>query len=170
MPNRKWGTTSRRMSRAAMDLGLHGKKAIVCAASKGLGKCVAVALAREGVELIINARGRDALDATAEDIRRECGLKVTAIAADITSDVGRAAILVAFQTPTSSSTTRVDRHLVHWREPASVCPAASGSACQETIAYLRGACPGCRRRLRIQNSQRPTAALSLVCSRDEDCG
>ena len=82
-----------------MDLGLRGKKAIVCAASKGLGKGVAVALAREGVELVINARGRDALEATAEDIRRECGVKVTAIAADITSDVDRAAILVACPDP-----------------------------------------------------------------------
>ena len=99
-----------------MDLGLHGKKAIGCAASKGLGKGVAVALAREGVELVINARGRDALEATAEDIRRECGVKVTAIAADITSDVDRAAILWPVQTPTSSSTTRVDRHQATFAE------------------------------------------------------
>ena len=72
-----------------MDLGLHGRKAIVCAASKGLGRGVAVALAREGVELIINARGRDALEATAHDIRAECGVNVTAVAADVTSDLGR---------------------------------------------------------------------------------
>ena len=82
-----------------MDLGLHGKKAIVCASSKGLGRSVAVALAREGVELIINARGRDALEATARDIRAECGVKVTTVAADVTSDLGRASVLAACPDP-----------------------------------------------------------------------
>ena len=82
-----------------MGLGLHGRKAIVCAASKGFGRGVAVALAREGVELIINARGRDVLEATAHDIGAECGVKVTAIAADITSDAGRATILAACPDP-----------------------------------------------------------------------
>ena len=53
-----------------MDLGIKDKKAIVCAASKGLGKGCAVALAREGVELVITARGREALAATAEEIQR----------------------------------------------------------------------------------------------------
>lgn len=82
-----------------MDLGLHGKKAVVCAASKGLGRSVAVALAREGVELIINARGRDALEATARDILAECGVKVTTVAADVTSDLGRASVLAACPDP-----------------------------------------------------------------------
>jgi 3-oxoacyl-[acyl-carrier protein] reductase len=53
-----------------MDLGLSGKKGIVCAASKGLGRAVAEALAREGVDLVINARSRDPLKAAAERIRR----------------------------------------------------------------------------------------------------
>ena len=53
-----------------MDLGIKGRKAIVCAASKGLGRGCAEALAGEGVDLVINARGADALNATAEEIRR----------------------------------------------------------------------------------------------------
>jgi shikimate 5-dehydrogenase len=52
-----------------MDLGLSGKKGMLCAASKGLGRAVAVALAREGVDLVINARSRDPLEAAAERIR-----------------------------------------------------------------------------------------------------
>ena len=50
-----------------MDLGLTGKKAIVCASSKGLGKGCAMALAREGVDLVINSRSADVLEATAEE-------------------------------------------------------------------------------------------------------
>ena len=52
-----------------MDLGITGKRALVCAASKGLGKGCALALAREGVELVIVARGHEALEATAAEIR-----------------------------------------------------------------------------------------------------
>ena len=56
-----------------MDLGIRGRKALVCAASKGLGKGCALSLAREGVDLVITARGREALEATAEEIRKACG-------------------------------------------------------------------------------------------------
>ena len=52
-----------------MDLGIRGGRAIVCAASKGLGRGCAEALAAEGVELVINARGAEALEATAAAIR-----------------------------------------------------------------------------------------------------
>jgi 3-oxoacyl-[acyl-carrier protein] reductase len=82
-----------------MDLGLAGRKALVCAASKGLGKGCALALAREGVELIITARGAEALDATAEEIRRGTGATVTAIAGDITTEAGREAALAACPEP-----------------------------------------------------------------------
>ncbi|MEO1238154.1 MAG: SDR family oxidoreductase [Pseudomonadota bacterium] len=78
-----------------MDLGIKGKRAIVCAASKGLGRGCAEALAAEGVDLVINARGADALDATAEAIRAAHGVSVTAVAADITTEDGRAAVLAA---------------------------------------------------------------------------
>ena len=84
-----------------MDLGLRGKTAIVCAASKGLGRASAMALAREGVALVINARGKDALAATADDIRAATGVDVQAIAADITTASGRAAVLEAAPAPDS---------------------------------------------------------------------
>lgn len=82
-----------------MDLGLAGRKALVCAASKGLGKGCALALAREGVELTITARGAEALEATAEEIRRSTGAKVTALAGDITTEAGREAALAACPEP-----------------------------------------------------------------------
>lgn len=78
-----------------MDLGISGKKAIVCASSKGLGLGCARALAAEGVDLVMNARGAEALEAAAEDIRRDFGVNVTAVAGDITTEEGRAAVLEA---------------------------------------------------------------------------
>ena len=82
-----------------MDLGLSAKKGIVCAASKGLGRAVAVARAREGVNLVITARSQDALQAVAESIRAETGVDVIPIAADITTEAGRAAVVAACPNP-----------------------------------------------------------------------
>jgi 3-oxoacyl-[acyl-carrier protein] reductase len=82
-----------------MDLGIRGKSALVCAASKGLGKGCALALAREGVDVTLVARGAEALNATAEEIRRAAGVKVTAVVADITTPAGRAAALAALPQP-----------------------------------------------------------------------
>jgi 3-oxoacyl-[acyl-carrier protein] reductase len=82
-----------------MDLGIRGKTALVCAASKGLGKGCAVALAREGVDLVITARGKEALEATAAEIGKKYGSKVVAIAGDITTAEGRAAALKACPSP-----------------------------------------------------------------------
>jgi 3-oxoacyl-[acyl-carrier protein] reductase len=75
-----------------MDLGIKGKRALVCAASKGLGRGCAMALAEAGVDLVINARGAEALEATATELRK-FGVQVTAIAADITTEAGRAEVL-----------------------------------------------------------------------------
>ena len=82
-----------------MDLGIRGRTALVCAASKGLGKGCALALAREGVNLVITARGKDALEATAEEIRKGTGVKVIAVAGDITTPAGREAALKACPSP-----------------------------------------------------------------------
>jgi len=82
-----------------MDLGLKGRKAIVCAGSKGLGKGCAAALAAEGVDLTINARGAEALEATAAELRSKYGVKVTAVAADVTTAEGRAKLLAACPDP-----------------------------------------------------------------------
>jgi 3-oxoacyl-[acyl-carrier protein] reductase len=82
-----------------MDLGIRGRQAIVCAASKGLGKACANALAREGVALTICARGDEALQATAAELRALHGAAVQAIACDITTAAGRAAMLAACPEP-----------------------------------------------------------------------
>ncbi|GKY87823.1 SDR family oxidoreductase [Sinisalibacter aestuarii] len=76
-----------------MDFGIRGKRALVCAASKGLGRGVAEALAGEGVALVLNARGAEALEATAAEIRARCGVPVETVAADISTEEGRAAVL-----------------------------------------------------------------------------
>ena len=79
-----------------MDLGLQGKWALVCAASKGLGKGCAMALAREGVHVVVTARGADALEATATELRAlGGGGQVVTVAGDITNAAGRAAALAA---------------------------------------------------------------------------
>jgi 3-oxoacyl-[acyl-carrier protein] reductase len=82
-----------------MDYGIRGKRAIVCAASKGLGKGCAVALAREGVDLVITARTAADLERTAKEIRDATGVKVTAVPGDITTEAGRAAALAACSNP-----------------------------------------------------------------------
>ena len=78
-----------------MDMGIRGKTALVCAASKGLGRACAMALAAEGVNVVITARGKEALEATADDIRKATGAKVVTVAGDITTPEGRAAALAA---------------------------------------------------------------------------
>jgi len=82
-----------------MDMGLRGKSAIVCASSKGLGRGCAFSLAREGVNLVITARGKEALEKTAEEIRAATGVKVATVAGDITTEAGRALVLAACPNP-----------------------------------------------------------------------
>ncbi|WP_121631778.1 SDR family oxidoreductase [Tropicibacter alexandrii] len=76
-----------------MDLGIRGKRALVCASSKGLGRGCAEALAEAGVDLVMNARGAEALEATAQGIRDRYNVQVTTVAADIVSEEGRAQVL-----------------------------------------------------------------------------
>jgi 3-oxoacyl-[acyl-carrier protein] reductase len=82
-----------------MDMGLRGKSALVCASSKGLGRGCAFSLAREGVNLVITARGKEALEKTAGEIRAATGVKVTTVASDITTEAGRALVLAACPNP-----------------------------------------------------------------------
>ena len=82
-----------------MDLGISGKRALVCGASKGLGFGCAQALADEGVEVTIVARNFDALEQAAEEIRRSSGLTVTTVAGDITTVEGRRRALAACAQP-----------------------------------------------------------------------
>ncbi len=78
-----------------MDLGIEGRKALVCAASKGLGRGCAEALACEGVDVTIVARTEAAVRRAAEEIGALAGRRVHAVAADITTPEGRAAALAA---------------------------------------------------------------------------
>src|ERR1039457_743362 len=82
-----------------MDMGLRGKSAIVCASSRGRGRGCAFSLAREGVNLVITARGKEALERTAEEIRAATGVNVTTVAGDITTGAGRALVLAACPNP-----------------------------------------------------------------------
>jgi 3-oxoacyl-[acyl-carrier protein] reductase len=82
-----------------VDLGIRGKTALVCGASKGLGRGCATSLAREGCRVTLVARERKALEKTAEEIRASTGATVSTVAADITSEEGRAAALAACPQP-----------------------------------------------------------------------
>jgi 3-oxoacyl-[acyl-carrier protein] reductase len=82
-----------------MDLGIKGKNAIVCAASKGLGKGCAMALAKEGVNITLTARTAETLDQTAAELRKLGSGTITAIAGDITTPEGRAKVLAACPNP-----------------------------------------------------------------------
>ena len=82
-----------------MDLAIHGRKALLSGASRGLGKACALALAREGVDITIVARTRATLETAAAEIRAATGAKVTAIAGDIATSAGRAAALAACPDP-----------------------------------------------------------------------
>ena len=82
-----------------MDTGLQGRRALVCAASKGLGRACAMALAREGVAVTNTARTEATLEQTAAEIRAATGASVTTVAGDITTEAGRAAALAACPEP-----------------------------------------------------------------------
>lgn len=82
-----------------MDLNISGKSAIVCASSKGLGKACALALAKEGVNVWINARNEEALSAAASEIAASGSGEVHSVIADVTSEAGRDALLAACPAP-----------------------------------------------------------------------
>jgi len=82
-----------------MDLGIAGRKAIVCASSKGLGKGCAMALAQAGCEVVINGRNEAVLKATADEIAKATKAKVTAVAADVGTPEGQAKLFAACPSP-----------------------------------------------------------------------
>ena len=82
-----------------MDLGIAGRRAIVCGGSKGLGRGCAVALAREGVHVWLVARSQEALVQSAREITRETGAAVETVCGDVASEEGRSAILAACPNP-----------------------------------------------------------------------
>src|SRR5215468_12252927 len=82
-----------------MDLGIAGRKAIVCASSKGLGRACANRLAEAGCEVVVNGRNREAVEAAAADIRQATGAKVIAVAADVATAEGQKALFAACPEP-----------------------------------------------------------------------
>ena len=82
-----------------MDLGIAGRKAIVCASSRGLGRACAESLAREGVEVTLNGRDSGSLAATADAIRATHGVRVEAVEGDIESEATREALIAACPQP-----------------------------------------------------------------------
>src|SRR5690606_8918611 len=83
----------------AMDLGIHGKAALVCGASKGLGRGCAEALAEAGVHVTLVARTAATLEQTAQEIRQKTGATVVTVACDITTEAGRRQALAACPQP-----------------------------------------------------------------------
>jgi 3-oxoacyl-[acyl-carrier protein] reductase len=82
-----------------MDLGIAGRKAIVCASSRGLGNACALALAQAGCEVIINGRDAKTLDVAAAELSKLTGAKIIAIAADVATPEGQKALLAACPQP-----------------------------------------------------------------------
>jgi len=82
-----------------MDLGISGRKAIVCASSKGLGRACAMTLAKNGVDVVLNGRDEAALSATADTIRAASDVTVTPVIADISTAAGQQAVLAACPSP-----------------------------------------------------------------------
>jgi 3-oxoacyl-[acyl-carrier protein] reductase len=82
-----------------MDLGISGRKAIVCASSRGLARACAMALAQAGCEVVVNGRDKAKLTAAAEEIRAATGGKVIAVAADVADPDGQAALFAACPEP-----------------------------------------------------------------------
>jgi 3-oxoacyl-[acyl-carrier protein] reductase len=83
----------------AMDLGIAGRKAIVCASSKGLGRACAKSLAEAGCEVVVNGRNREIVEAAAADIRQATGARVIAVAADVGTAEGQQALFAACPEP-----------------------------------------------------------------------
>ena len=82
-----------------MDLGISGRNAIVCASSRGLGRACAFELAQAGVRVLINGRDADRLAAVREEMARETGAEILAVAADLSTAAGRAELLAAMPQP-----------------------------------------------------------------------
>jgi 3-oxoacyl-[acyl-carrier protein] reductase len=84
---------------SAMDLRIAGRKAIVCASSRGLGRACAMSLAQAGCEVVVNGRDKARTEATAAEIKAATGAKVTAVLADVATPEGQAALLAACPEP-----------------------------------------------------------------------
>src|SRR5690349_4674012 len=92
-------TTATNVEELGMDLGIKGRKAIVCASSRGLGKGCAMALAQAGCEVLVNGRDQKAVEATANEIAKATGSKIIPVAADVGTPDGQAKLFAAMASP-----------------------------------------------------------------------
>src|SRR5579863_6386475 len=76
-----------------MDLGIAGRRAVICGSSRGLGRACAEALANEGVEIVLNGRDPDRLEEARSEVQSRFGVTVGAVAADVTTQSGRSSLL-----------------------------------------------------------------------------
>jgi len=130
-----------------MDLGIKGRKAIVCASSKGLGKACATSLAREGVEVFINARTEGPLLQTAKEIAQLTGAKVTPVQADIMTEEGRGKLLSACSDAdilVNNNSGPPPGKLADWDHAAWI-PALEANLLAAAL-LIRGVVPGMRAR------------------------
>lgn len=130
-----------------MDLGIKGRKAIVCASSRGLGKACAVALAREGCHVVINGRDEHRLEQAAADIFDQTGHRPLSVAADITSESGRSTLLAACAEPdilVNNNAGPAPGRLEDWDHAAWL--AATEANMLAPILLIRSVLPGMRAR------------------------
>ncbi len=155
-----------------MDLGLAGKKAIVCASSRGLGKACALSLAREGSSVVINGLDGNHLEVAAHEIRTATGATVTPVQADITTEAGRKNLLAACEEPSILVTNNAGPppgKLADWDHSAWI--EAIEANMLAAVLLIRAVVPGMRDRKfgRIVNitsamvkSPRPAMGLSTA--------
>lgn len=156
-----------------MDLGLEGKRAIVCASSQGLGLACAASLAGEGCEVFINGRDVGKLAIAADGIRQSTGHHVHTVVADISTDDGRATLLAACPAPdilVNNNAGPAPGKLEDWDRVAWM--AAIEANMLAPILLIRALVPGMRQRKfgRIVNitsamvkSPSPAMGLSTAC-------
>jgi 3-oxoacyl-[acyl-carrier protein] reductase len=130
-----------------MDLGIRGRKAIVCASSQGLGLACAQALAEESCDVVINGRNAGKLEAAAEALRRATGANVTPVVADLNTEDGRAALLAACPAPdilVNNNAGPPPGVLADWDHAAWL--AALESNFLAAVLLIRAVLPGMRER------------------------
>jgi 3-oxoacyl-[acyl-carrier protein] reductase len=130
-----------------MDLGIKGRRAIVCASSRGLGRACATSLAREGCFIVVNGIDSDRVANVAAEMRRNTGAEVIAVAADINTGQGRAALLEACPAPdilVNNNAGPPTGNLEEWDE--SHWHAALDANLLAPVFLIRAVLPGMRQR------------------------
>ena len=130
-----------------MDLGIQGRRALVCASSQGLGHACALALAQEGCEVTLNGRDAAKLAAAAQALRNATGATVHAVAADLNTEAGRAALLAACPAPdilVNNNAGPPPGHLADWDHAAWL--GALEANLIAGVLLIRAVLPGMRAR------------------------